>query len=277
MKALSDRARGARPTVPTSVSLAAWRDKDVIPALVTAGADVATLTGRRTTLLESPVSSNAAIDHAEAQLTIANREVTRLTLLRDAADAEIPRLIAAEASAAERLRSEKALVDAETLAFREDARKNLDSAFAEVARLATRWRTLTAHRSAWYRLHQVSPDLARAEVPVALVSDAVFAPHQGAANIEQCILVLPAFADPAGGTPPRARHWPPVPPATPGAPARGEGTAPRNRNLTSAAVLTVIQPRRADAPAGRLGQSRTAHKGLHPDSTWSDAASRALA
>lgn len=268
MKALSDRARATRPTVPTSVSLAAWRDKEVIPTLVTAAADVATLAARHTALLELSASSNAAIDHAETQLEVARREVGRLTLLSDAVAAEIPKLEASERAAKEAAISEKSAADAETLAFRKWCATYLDDTFARLAEGLTLWHKLRATRSNWYRRHQVLPALVRAEVSMALVPDAIFAQHQGAGNLDQCVLVLPAFADPDGQTAPRPRHWPPVPPRAPALAKEprpeAEPYVPRGRIERVAGTPAPTAP-----PMGP--------KGLQLDPTYADGAARALA
>jgi len=266
MQTPSDRVLARRPPVPNSTTLPAWRDNDVAPAHAAAVADVAALTVRRDSLMIS--GSSAAIDHAEVGLAVAGREVTRLALMRDAADAEIPRLAASERAATERLLAAAAAANDATLARRKRAGEELDDLFARVVSHITEERKVFELRRAFYRLHQSSPDLARAEVPISLVCDAIFAPNQGAGTIEQTIVALPAFSDPDAPSN-RARHWPPVPPSVPQPPAQARPEAApyvmRGR--------TVAQP---GAPTPPAAAKHLGPRGLQSDTTYSDAAARAL-
>ena len=272
----ADRVLARRPTVPNSTTLAAWRDNDVAPAHAASVAAVAVLTKRRDAMLIS--GSSAAIDHAEVQLSAEGREVTRLELMRGAADAELPRLAESERAATERLLAEKDAADAATLALRQRVGKEWDKLAAALVSLATEARKVAALRTAFYRLHQSSPELARAAVPISLVSDAVFAPNQGAGTIEQTIVALPAFSDPDAPSG-RPRHWPPPPPAPNAAPRETRAPEAPYVNRGRVVVTEVIPPPSgpcvvpslrpvAPSPTWQDGPASSALAVNHPDHPW---------
>jgi hypothetical protein len=265
MKTPSDSVLALRPTMRSPVLVTAWRDNSVVPALAARIAAVAALTARLDLLRYSP---SAEFEHVQSELDSAKRDVDRLTRWRDEADADIPKLQAAAHAEKDRALAEKAAADAETLAFRQWCATNLDDVFSRLAEGLALHDKLTAKRTGWYRRHLSLPEWVRAEIPMALVSDAIFGARQGATNLPQCVVILPAFSDPDAPSN-RARHWPPVPPSAPQPPASARPEAApyvmRGR--------TVVQP---GAPTPPAAAKHLGPRGLQSDTTYSDAAARAM-
>jgi hypothetical protein len=207
--------------------------------------------------------------HAKQQLDNEKARAELLQLILNAGEAELVALEAAEAKAVPELQAIFSLANEKSAALASLHGKEYPglkrAALLLIAATLDTLQTRAAAMQAAIR----APELARAKVNTSLAPLTLFAPGQGIGTVLDFLKLVPALADPDAPDTHLAPHYPPRPVRAPAPPAE-----PR-----PAAEPYVLRGRTVVHPAAPTPPPAATHmgpRGLRPDSTYADAAARAL-
>lgn len=220
----ADDIRAQRLNALTSVALIELITKIEI-AKTDNATEVAARQARRASYLIS--GNTAMIQNMDVGLAAATLNGERLQAMHDEAALQVPTMQAAEADATATLRVEKEALNKKTVSFLTRFRTTYAAHAPALAALAQEERDILEARNRFYQAHMRAPVAARTAVPVALITSNPLAGWFGANTLGECIVALPALADPDAPDSPAPRMWPPAPPAPP----------PRRRHLRYRAIL----------------------------------------